>query len=306
MQWLAEICVRRPVFATVIILALTVVGYFGYTKLGVDRFPKVDFPIVTITLREDGASPEEIETDVIDKVEESVNTISSIDTLNSTAYDGVGVIVVTFQLEKDINIAVQEVRDKVSTVVPDLPLDVKAPVVDKVDPDAAPILELALSSPGAVRDTTEYADKKLRRQLENVSGVGQVTVVGGRKRQINIILDTDKLRGVNLTAIDVERALQAQNIQVPGGKVDQNTRELTLRTHGRVENPQDFNDIVVAKKGGAFVRISDVGHVEDSVEDESTTALLNGVPTVLLSIRKQSGLNTVTTVEALKDKLEVD
>ena len=304
MQWLAEICVRRPVFATVIILALTVVGYFGYTKLGVDRFPKVDFPIVTITLREDGASPEEIETDVIDKVEESVNTISSIDTLNSTAYDGVGVIVVTFQLEKDINIAVQEVRDKVSTVVPDLPLDVKAPVVDKVDPDAAPILELALSSPGAVRDTTEYADKKLRRQLENVSGVGQVTVVGGRKRQINIILDTDKLRGVNLTAIDVERALQAQNIQVPGGKVDQNTRELTLRTHGRVENPQDFNDIVVAKKGGAFVRISDVGHVEDSVEDENTTALLNGVPTVLLSIRKQSGLNTVTTVEALKDKLK--
>ncbi len=304
MQWLAEICVRRPVFATVIILALTVVGYFGYTKLGVDRFPKVDFPTVTITLREDGASPEEIETEVIDKVEEAVNTISGIDTLNSTAYEGVGVIFITFQLEKDVDIATQEVRDKVSGVLADLPQDLKAPIVDKVDPDAAPILEVALSSPGNVRDTTEYADKTLRRQLENVSGVGQVTLLGGRKRQINIILDPGKLRAVNLTAIDVERALQSQNIQVPGGKVDQNTRELTLRTHGRVEVAQNFNDIVIAKKGGAFIRVSDVGHVEDSVEDENTTALYNGVPTVILSIRKQSGLNTVATVDGLKDRLK--
>ncbi len=303
MQWLAEICVRRPVFATVIILALVVVGYFGYTKLGVDRFPKVDFPTVTITLREDGASPEEIETEVIDKIEESVNTISGIDTLNSTAYEGVGVILVTFQLEKDVDVASQEVRDKVSSVLNDLPQDLKAPIVDKVDPDAAPILEVALSSPGNVRDTTEYADKTLRRQLENVNGVGQVTLLGGRKRQINIVLDPGKLRAVNLTAIDVQKALQAQNIQVPGGKVDQNTRELTLRTHGRVERSQDFNDIVVAKKGGAFIRVSDVGHVEDSVEDETSTALFNGVPTVILSIRKQSGLNTVATVDGLKERL---
>ena len=303
MQWLAEICVRRPVFATVIILALVVVGYFGYTKLGVDRFPKVDFPTVTITLREDGASPEEIETEVIDKIEESVNTISGIDTLNSTAYEGVGVILVTFQLEKDVDVASQEVRDKVSSVLNDLPQDLKAPIVDKVDPDAAPILEVALSSPGNVRDTTEYADKTLRRQLENVNGVGQVTLLGGRKRQINIVLDPGKLRAVNLTAIDVQRALQAQNIQVPGGKVDQNTRELTLRTHGRVERSQDFNDIVVAKKGGAFIRVSDVGHVEDSVEEETSTALYNGVPTVIMSIRKQSGLNTVATIDGLKERL---
>lgn len=303
MQWLAEICVRRPVFATVIILALTVIGYFGYTKLGVDRFPKVDFPTVTITLNEPGASPEEIETEIVDKVEEAVNTISGIDTLNSTSYEGVGIVIVTFQLEKDINVGTQEVRDKVSGILPELPQDLKAPVVDKVDPDAAPILEIALSSPGNVRDTTEYADKTLRRQLENVNGVGQVTLLGGRKRQINIILDPAKLRAVNLTAIDVERALQAQNIQIPGGKVDQNTRELTLRTHGRVESPQDFNDIVVAKKGGAFVRVSDVGHTEDSVEDEVTSALYNGVPTVILSIRKQSGLNTVATVDGLKERL---
>lgn len=304
MQWLAEICVRRPVFATVIILALTVVGYFGYTKLGVDRFPKVDFPIVTITIREDGASPEEIETDVVDKVEEAVNTISSIDTLNSTSYEGVGQVVVTFQLEKDINVAVQEVRDKVSGVIPDLPLDIKSPIVDKVDPDAAPIMEIAVSSAGNIRDTTEYADKVLRRQIESISGVGQVRVVGGRKRQINIDLNPDQMRARGVTAIDVQRALNAQNIQTPGGKVDQNTRELTLRTYGRVLNPVEFNQIVVAKHGDALVRIADVATVDNGVEEASSVANLDGVPTVLLSVRKQSGLNTVTTVDALKDKLK--
>src|SRR5579871_2164057 len=146
MQWLAEICVRRPVFATVIILSLVVVGYFGYTKLGVDRFPKVDFPIVTVVVREDGASPEEIETDVVDKVEEAVNTISGIDTLNSSSFDGIGQVAITFQLEKNIDVAVEEVRSKVNGVIPDLPLDIKAPVIDKVDPDAAAILNIALSA----------------------------------------------------------------------------------------------------------------------------------------------------------------
>src|SRR5882672_2579385 len=154
MQWLAQICVRRPVFATVLVLSLVVVGAFGYTKLGVDRFPKVDFNIVTVTVREDGASPEEIETDVIDKVEQAVNTVSGIDQLTSTSYEGVGVVIVTFTLEKDINVAVQEVRDKVSTAIPNLPVDIKTPVVDKVDPDSTPILEVALSAPGNIRDTT--------------------------------------------------------------------------------------------------------------------------------------------------------
>src|SRR5579871_4456768 len=153
MQWLAEICVRRPVFATVIVLALVVIGAFGYTKLGVDRFPKVDFPNVTITLQEDGASPEEIETDVVDKVEEAVNTISGIDQLNSTSYEGFGVIIVTFVLEKDVDVAAQEVRDKVNGVLAQLPTDIKPPVVDKIDPDASPIMQVALSAPGNIRDT---------------------------------------------------------------------------------------------------------------------------------------------------------
>jgi HAE1 family hydrophobic/amphiphilic exporter-1 len=305
MQWLAEVCVRRPVFATVIVLSLVVIGMFGYTKLGVDLFPKVDFPNVTITIQEDGASPEEIETDVVDKVEEAVNTISGIDQLNSTSYEGFGVIAVTFVLEKDIDIAEQEVRDKVNGVLSQLPLDIRAPVVDKIDPDASPILQIALSSPGNIRDTTEYADKVLRRQLENTTGVGQVTIVGGQKRQINIDLDPVKMQSFNLTAIDIQNALKNQNIQVPGGDVDQNTRKLTLRTQGRVQTAAEFSKIVVGKRDVTPIRISDIGVVIDGAEEPKTIADLNGVPTILLSIRKQSGLNTVSTVDGVLAKLAV-
>ena len=304
MQWLAEVCVRRPVFATVLILMLTVVGAFSYFRLGVDRFPKVDFPVVSVVVRLPGASPEEVETDVTQQIEEAVNTISGIDQLFSFSSEGVCQVSVSFQLEKDINIASQEVRDKVSSIMSELPVDVEPPVIDKVDPDAAPILDLALTAPGDIRELTEYADKVVRRRLESISGVGQVRVIGGRKRQINIWLDPQRLQAYNLTSADVERSLGIQNIQVPGGRVDQGSTELTLRTRGRVQKPEEFNDIVVAKKGSSFVRIRDIGRAEDSVEEAATVANKNGTPTVLLSIRKQSGLNTVATVDAIKARLK--
>ncbi len=304
MQWLAEICVRRPVFATVIILALSVIGFFGYTKLGTDRFPKVDFPIVTVVLQQDGASPEEMETEVVDKVEEAVNTVSGIDQLQSRSYEGYAVVSVQFQLEKNIDIASQEIRDKVNGIINDLPTDLKPPTIKKVDTDASAIIEYALSAPGNIRDTTEYADKILRRQLESINGVGQVNLIGGRKRQVNLLLDPDKLRAYGLSPIDLQRTLQAQNLQVPGGIVDQDTRELTLRTYGRVPASEEFGGIVIKKNGDTPIRISDVARVEDSVEDATTVATLNGNPTVLLSIQKQSGTNTVATIDAIKEKLD--
>ena len=303
MQWLAEICVRRPVFATVIILALSVIGFFGYTKLGTDRFPKVDFPIVTVVLQQDGASPEEMETEVVDKVEEAVNTVSGIDQLQSTSYEGYAVVSVTFQLEKNIDVAAQEVRDKVNGITNNLPTDLKPPVIDKVDTDASAIIEYALSSPGNIRDTTEYADKVLRRQIESINGVGQVNLVGGRKRQVNLLIDPDKLRAYNLSPIDLQKTLAAQNLQVPGGIVDQDTRELTLRTYGRVPASDEFGGIVIKKNGDTPIRISDVARVVDSVEDPATVAELNGNATVILSIQKQSGNNTVATIDAIKERI---
>src|SRR5437764_364986 len=245
MQWLAALCVKRPVFATVLILSLTVIGAFSFTRLGIDRFPKVDIPTVVITTVQPGAAPEQAETEITDKIEEGVNTISGIDELRSISSEGISQVMIGFVLEKDTDVAAQEVRDKVNGVLPLLPKTIQQPRVDRFDPDAAPVLSLALSANKPVRDITEYADKVLRRKLESVNGVGQVLVLGGRKRQINVWLDADRLRGYNLTVNDVARALQAQNIEIPGGRMDQGPQSLTLRTRGRVQSVPEFGDIVV-------------------------------------------------------------
>ena len=304
MQWLAALCVKRPVFATVLILTLTVIGAFSFTRLGVDRFPKVDFPTITVTTVQPGAAPEQIETEVTDKLEEAINTISGIDDLRSVSSEGVSQVIVAFLLEKDTEVAAPEVRDKVNGVLPRLPKTIQQPRVDKLDPDAAPVLSLALTATKPVRDITEYADKVLRRQLESVNGVGQVLILGGRQRQINIWLDADRLRAYNLTVTDVSHALQGQNIEIPGGRVDQGAQSVTLRTRGRVQTVADFNEIVVREKDGHPVRIGDVARTEDGEAEAETLANVNGTGTVLLQVRRQSGTNTVEVVRAVRERLE--
>jgi HAE1 family hydrophobic/amphiphilic exporter-1 len=304
MQWLAALSVKRPVFASVLILSLTVVGIFSFSKLGVDRFPKVDIPTVVVTTVQPGAAPEQIETEITDKIEEAVNTISGIDELRSVSSEGISQVIIGFLLDKDTDVGAQEVRDKVNGVLPLLPKTIQQPRVDKFDPDAAPVLSLALSSEKPIRDVTEYADKVLRRQLESVNGVGQVLVLGGRQRQINVWLDADRLRAYNLTVTDVSRALQSQNVEIPGGRVDQGPQSLTLRTRGRVQSVAEFNDIVVREKDGHPVRIVDVAQVEDGQADVEDVANVDGKGTVLLNIRRQSGTNTVEVVQGIKDRLK--
>src|SRR2546430_15412246 len=276
MQWLAELFVKRPVFATVPILSLTVIGAFAFTRLGVDRFPKVDFPTVLVTTVQPGAAPEQIETEITDKIEQAVNTISGIDELRSTSSEGVSQVAISFVLEKETDVAAQEVRDKVNSVLPLLPKTIQQPRVDKMDPDAAPVLSLALSANKPIRDITEYADKVLRRQLESINGVGQVLILGGRQRQINVWLDADRLRAYNLTVNDDARALQAQNIEIPGGRIHQGPQSLTLRTRGREQTVAEFGDIIVREKDGHPVRVADVARVEDGqaeAEDRKSTRL---------------------------------
>ncbi len=303
MQWLAALSVRRPVFASVLIIALTVIGAFSFTRLGVDRFPKVDFPTVVVTTQLPGAAPEEIETEITDKIEEAVNTISGIDELRSTSSEGVSMVIVAFLLEKDADVAAQEVRDRVNRVLPLLPRNIDQPTVEKFDPDSAPVLTLALSAKKPIRDITEYADKKLRRQLESVSGVGQAVVVGGRSRQVNISLDADRLRAYNLTVTDVSRALQTQNAEIPGGRVEQGSTAMTLRTRGRVASIAEFGNIVVKQRDGHAILLRDVARVEDDMAEAETKASIDGDPTVLLTIRRQSGTNTVQVVDAVKERL---
>ncbi len=303
MQWLAALCVRRPVFATVLILSLAVVGAFSFLQLGVDQFPKVDFPTVVVTTLQPGAAPEQVETEVTDKIEEAVNTISGIDELRSNSSEGVSLVTISFVLEKDGDVAAQEVRDKINGALPNLPKTIQQPRVDRFDPDSAPVLSLALTANKPVRDITEYADKVLRRQLESLSGVGQVLILGGRQRQVNIWLDADRLRAYDTTVNDASRALQAQNIEVPGGRMDQGAQSLTLRTRGRVQSVAEFGDIVVRESGGHPIKISDVATVEDGQADANTVANVNGVDTVLLQIRRQSGTNTVEVVKNVKERL---
>ena len=303
MQWLASISVRRPVFATVITLSLTVIGAFAFTQLGLDRFPKVDFPTVVVTTRLPGAAPEEVETEVSDKIEEAVNTISGIDELRSNSSEGVSQVIIAFLLEKDGDVAAQEVRDRVNRVLPLLPRTIEQPTVEKFDPDAAPVMTLSVSAAAPIRDITEYADKTLRRQLESVSGVGQVVVVGGRARQINILLDADRLRAQGLTVTDVSRAVQAQNTEIPGGRVEQGATAMTLRTRGRVDSVNAFGDIVVRQREGHQVLLRDVATVEDGMAEPETSASLNGEPGVMLTVRRQSGTNTVQVVDAVRERL---
>ncbi len=303
MNFLASICIRRPVFATVLTLVLLVFGAVGYMNLGLDRFPKNDFPVITVTTRLPGSASEEIETEITDKIEEAVNTASGIDELRSVSSEGISQVFITFVLEKDADVAAQEVRDKVNRILPDLPKDIEQPFVEKFDPDSTPVMTIAVSSPSSIRDLTEYCDKVLRRQLESLSGVGQVMIVGGQKRQINVHLDALKLRSHRLTIADVADALQTQNLQVPGGTVKAGQLEFTLRTMGRVTRVAELEQIAVAHHNGHTITIGDLGSVEDGAEETKSLARFNDTPAVLLNIRKQSGTNTVEVSRLLKERL---
>ena len=304
MQWLAEICVRRPIFATVLILVLCVIGFAGYGKLGVDRFPNIDLPIVTVTTRLPGAAPEDVETELTEKIEEACNTISGIDEINSISAEGVSQVFIRFVLEKSTDVGIQEVRDRLQLVIPDLPKDIELPTVQKLDPDASPVIYLALKHPGKpIQETTELADKRVRRLIESVNGVGQVQVIGGQKRQVNVWLDPIKMRGANVTALDVQRTIAQQNITMPGGRVDTGPEQLTLRIHGRVEKPEQIGDLFLRQDVGHAIRVRDVGRVEDGAEDRESAAVLNGQPAIVLAVRKQSGSNTVQVVDEIRARL---
>src|SRR5712692_769394 len=303
MQKLAEICVRRPVFATMLILSITVVGIFSFRSLGVDLFPKIDLPTITVTVINPGASPQEIETEITDKVEGAVNTVSGIDELRSTSIEGVSQVFITFVLEKNADVAAQEVRNKIDLIVNDLPETAEVPIVQKLDTDATPVLRIAVSAPRSLREVTDVADKQIKRMIESINGVGNVEIVGGRQREVEVWVDPDKMRAFNVSAADVANAVRLQNMEVPGGRVEEGKRELTVRTMGRIPDPAQFNNLVVASRGPYAVKLSDIGYVEDGAEEQRTAARLNGQPAVTLVVSKQSGQNTVAVADAVKERL---
>src|SRR5262250_1763843 len=303
MQKLAEVCIKRPVFATMIVMALVVVGAASYVRLGVDRFPTVDLPTVTVRVELPGASTEEIETQVTQKLEEQINTIQGIQELRSISTPGNSLIITTFVLSRSIDVAAQDIRDKVSIAQRNLPREVLPPVVAKFDNDQAPVVTIALSGARPLRELTEMADKIVRPILERSTGVGEVRIVGGLARSINVWVDADRLAAYQLPITSVRDALVRQNADLPGGNVTAGLNEASLRTMARFADPRGFNDLVVATLGGTPVRVRDVGYAEDGTKEMRSAARLNGVPTVILEIRRQSGENTVAVIEGVKKNL---
>ena len=301
---LAGLCIRRPVFATMMNLLLVVLGWFSFHSIGIDQFPNVELPVVTVTTTLRGASPEEMETSVTRPLEEIINTIEGVDELSSFSREGVSQITVQFLFQRSRDAAAQDVRDKVSTVLSQLPDGTETPIIGKFDLDAVPVVAISLSAPRQLREITHVADKILKQNLETVLDVGAVTIVGGRTRAVQVGVDIDRLRARGLTIDDVRQALKQQNLELPEGRIEQGSRELVVRTLGRMTTVPNFNELIVGNSGGQPIYLRDVATVSDGVEEPRSLARLNGQNAVTVIVRKQSGVNTVAVIDRVKAKLQ--
>ena len=302
---LADVSVKRPVFALMMTAALMVLGVFSYRDLGLDLMPKTDVPVVNVFVNLPGASAEEIETQITKRIEEAVNTISGIDELRANSDQGSSRVTISFTLERDIEAATQDVRDKVATIVNQFPRDARPPFIQKVDPDAQPILQFALYGPRDQKEITEIADKKLKQVLETLQGVGSITFDGERKREIQLLLNADRLNAYGLTVDQVRAAVVRQNVEIPGGSFVSGPAEVALRTMGRIKDVEDFKRIVLSyRSDGSVVTFGDIGRVQDAVQEIRRAHRINGVPSIGINVRKQSGTNTVEVVDRVLNRLQ--
>jgi HAE1 family hydrophobic/amphiphilic exporter-1 len=306
-MWISDLSIRRPVLAVMLIGALVALGWVSLQRIGVDLFPRVEFPYVTVQTVLEGASPDAVETDITDTIEAQVNTISGIKSLTSQSFEGASQIMIEFGLSENGDVKAQDVRDKVNLAIRDLPQDAEQPIIQKIDPDAEPILSVMLSGEMPTRDLTEFADKTIKERLQRIPGVGQVTILGGRKRQIRVWLDADKLRAYNITADDVVASIRRENTDVPGGNLSLpgDRAEFSVKTKGEVRSVEDFKNIAIAFRPLQLpTLLGDVARIEDGAEDERTFATLNGKPGISLEIRRQSGQNTVEVAKAIKQEID--
>ena len=298
-----ELCVKRPVFSVTLIGFLLVLGIFSFRDLGVDLFPKTDPATVTVTVDLPGATAEEMSTEVILPLEEAVSSVGGLDELSSEADEGVATITCKFVLERDTEGAAQDVREKVAAAVRLLPPTILPPTITKDDPDSDPVLSLLIAGGADLRETTEIADKQIKRALETVNGVGEVDLTGGRIRQIRVFGDAEKLNAYGITINQLEAAIQNQNVEVPGGTIRRGASEMGVRTLGRIEAADLFNDIIVTNVNGTPIRVRDVGRVEDSFAEPTTWNMIGGKEAVVLDIRRQTGTNTLEVIDAAKAKV---
>lgn len=297
---LSDVAIKRPVFISMTIAAIVILGIVSLRNLGIDLFPRVEFPVITIISVLPAADPETVETTVTDIIEEAVSTIAAIKHLRSTSSEGVSQVVIEFNLNKDIDVAYQEVQAKLAGVRSELPLDLEEPVVEKLDVDAAPIMAVVVSGDKPIRELTRLTDDVIKERLQRVPDVGQVKLVGGRDRQFWVWIDPSRLVGHYLSVLDVTRALQAEHVEQPGGRVETGATEYVVRTKAEFQSAEQLANMVVAFREGAPVRVRDIGRVEDGLEEERSLARLNGERAIALLVRRQSGTNTVKVADAVK------
>ena len=303
MYWLAEICVKRPIFALMMIAALLVAGVTAFPQLGVDRFPSMDLPTIYVRTTYPGAASEEVESEVTALIEDAVATVAGIDEQRSISRDVQSFVIVTFGLTVNVDAATQDIRDAISGVMNRLPTGIDPPVVRKQDLDSSPVMSLAVSGPRSSRELFVLADNYVKNVIESSHGVGDVQIAGAADRAVKVEIDARRLAAHQLSILDVKEAIVRQNAEVPGGRIEEGFRERSLRTMGRLAHSRDFPDLVVTTINGVPVRLTDLGQVSDSTKDVRTLARLNGQPAVILQVQRQSGENTVAVIEGIKQAL---
>ncbi|HEY9427505.1 MAG TPA: efflux RND transporter permease subunit [Gemmatimonadaceae bacterium] len=302
---LSGLAIRRPVFASMVMLGLIVLGIFGYRQLAIDQFPDVDIPVITVQTTYPGASAETIEREVTRRMEEAFNPVQGVDNITSISLEGVSQVIIEFDLDRDVDAAAADVRAKIETIRRDLPQDIDPPIVEKFDPASLPIVSLALSSNStSLVNLTSLADETIRRRLENVRGVGEVRIAGGLEREVRVFILPSRLQAVGVSVGEVMAALQGQNLEIPAGRVEKGGTERLVRVTGRITDPEQFGEVIVANRGGQPIRLKDVARVEEGNEEERSVALVNGERAVSLDILKVSGANTVEVADGVRAAIE--
>jgi len=303
-QKLAELCIRRPIFATMLVLGLVVAGVAAYVQLGVDRFPKLDLPTMYVSTVYRGASAEECESEITSVLEDAVATVAGLDELRSLSREGESLLILTFNIDRDLDVAAQDVRDALGSVLNRLPPGVDPPVLRKQTTDSSPIMTLAVSGPRTARELYILADLYVKEVIESAPGVGKVGIAGSATRAVKIDIEARRLAAYGLSILQIKESLERQNAEVPGGRVDAGFRELSLRTQGRFKRPGDFMDMIVATVNGTPVRLRELGEARDGTAEVRTAARLDGEPAVVVYVQRQSGENTVDVIQAVKERLK--
>ncbi len=302
-MFLADTSIKRPVFTTMIIVAFMVLGIFGYNIMSVDLFPDVEFPFVVVSTLYPGAGPETIESEVTVPIEEAVNTISAIEHLTSTSYEAYSLVLIQFELNTDAVDKATEVREKIAAIRSALPEGIEEPIIQRWDPESTPIMSLTISGPRSLKEITTLTKDIIIKRLESVNGVGSVNLVGGAEREIQIILDRQKMEAFAVSVQEIARSIQSANLEIPGGRLERGRSELTIRTLGKITDWHDFQDLVIARREGRPVHVRDIATVVDGIKERRSLAFYDGHEAVGLDIIRQVGANTVDVADQVKLKL---